>query len=444
MARPDTSLEPTPALEETGVSPSVGGFTATGIEQRLRQKRALFIAFATAGGATLAVSFLGGLGGVIATHAIGPYQRGLLAAAVVWSSVIASLVAAGIPQATAYFVASRPERKATYASTSLLLLAGVGAALAMVGIAVSLVVGGPAEAALIVVFAGAFPLVAAGAGIGAALGRNDYRMWAVLRVVNPGVALCGIVLLVVLAGRRTAVAVASVTATAAAVQLFAVFLDLRRHDLVARPSLSSARELFAYGWRNVVAGAAWLISFKLDQLVLTVAVAPALLGIYAVSASFGELIVPVAASMGQVMLARVSARGRPEVRSSLPAALTTCVGLAVAAATVTFVLAPWLVRLLFGARFLPGVPSLRILLIGSISLATSTVLADTLRGLGRPLVPARAELVGVVCTALLLAVLVPPLGIKGAAIASTFSYTVVMVCMALLLRAEGRNSIARA
>ena len=72
------------------------------------------------------------------------------------------------------------------------------------------------------------------------------------------------------------------------------------------------------------------------------------------------------------------------------------------------------------------------------------MLADTIRGLGRPLVPAQAELVGALCTGVLLAILVPPLGIEGAAIASTVSYSLVTLCMAVSLRKTMRETPPRA
>jgi O-antigen/teichoic acid export membrane protein len=74
-----------------------------------------------------------------------------------------------------------------------------------------------------------------------------------------------------------------------------------------------------------------------------------------------------------------------------------------------------------------------------LALAVATVLADTLRGLGRPLDPAIAEVGGALTTAGLLVWLVPRYGIEGAAVASTVSYTLVLLILWLLLRPRLRE-----
>jgi enterobacterial common antigen flippase len=399
----------------------------------VRGRRGLLEAFGTMAAGTVAVTIVGGVSGVIATRALGPYERGLLATAVVWSSVLGSLVAVGVPQAATYFVGRELPARPVFASSAVAVSAIGGACLSLGGIIGSLIVGGPAERALVIIFVAILPLIVSGSGIGAILGLQRYRQWTFLRLVNPCTALIG-VLAIVLLDRKTAAAVATVTAGAATVQLVAVGTVLGRHRLLTSPRRDEMRRVLSYGWRNVVSGAAWLVSYKLDQLVLSIAVAPTLLGLYAVAASFGEIIVPIAASAGSVMLARVAARGRVEVRESLRFALGVSLAVSGSAAVVLFVSAPVAVRVLFGSDFLDAVPSLRILLPGAMALAATVVLADTIRGLGRPLVPAQAELIGALCTGVLLAVLVPPLGIEGAAIASTISYMVVTASMAMSLR----------
>ena len=396
--------------------------------------------FATTAGATVAVAVVSGIGGVIATRALGPYERGLLATAVAWSAVIASLAAYGIPQAATYFVAREPAERARFASTLLALATAAGVALAAAGAAGSLIaVGGAAAEPLAIAFAAQLPVILAGAGVGAVLGLGQYRAWGAFRLLAPALALGGIIV-VTTSGLRTAVAIVGVTAAASTVQAVVLVGALRRRGLWARPSRRLVAPIVSYMWRNVVSGMAWLVSYRLDQLFLSIVVAPQLLGFYAVAASFVAVIIPIAGSAGQVMLRRAAAGDRRAVRGSLPRALATCLLIAGGLGVGVFVAAPVVVRLLFGEPFLPTVEPLRILLVGGIALSVSSVLADTLRGLGRPLAPARAELIGAAATLVLLLALVPSLGIQGAAIASSVSYALAMAAMALNLRAEMRRA----
>ncbi len=398
--------------------------------------------FATTATALGVVTALGGVAGVLASRTLGPYERGLLATAVVWASVLGFLVSVGVPQAATHFVAREPHRRAIFASAGLVLGCVAGLVLAIGGaVGATIVVSGGASFPMAIVFAAALPTVIGTVAIGIVLGTEAFWTWSVLRAVHPLIYLGGIVL-IASTGGRTAVAVATVLAVAALAQAALGLAILRRRRLLARPTRKAMQAIISYGWRNIVAGAGWLVSYRLDQLVLSVAASASSLGVYAVASSFGEVIVPMGTAAGSVMLARVSAQGIGEVRRTLPLAIVVCVGVAGSLALFAFLLAPDLLRMLFGAKFSHAVSSLRILMPGAVALAVSTVLADTLRGLRRPLVPAYAELAGALTTGVLLVLLIPRLGIEGAAIASTVSYITVTVCLAVSLRVQMRKSAA--
>jgi O-antigen/teichoic acid export membrane protein len=86
-----------------------------------------------------------------------------------------------------------------------------------------------------------------------------------------------------------------------------------------------------------------------------------------------------------------------------------------------------------------------ILTPGGIFLACGQVTANVLRGLNRQLVVARAEGIALIFTLVLLAALLPAIGVAGAAIASTVPYGVSLGLMLRHLRrmpsvtSEGRN-----
>jgi O-antigen/teichoic acid export membrane protein len=88
-----------------------------------------------------------------------------------------------------------------------------------------------------------------------------------------------------------------------------------------------------------------------------------------------------------------------------------------------------LVPVVFGNGFRSSIVALWLLAPGAVSLAMNQVLGSILQGRGRPLVLSIGEGVGAVFTVALLAALIPPFGIRGAAVASTVSYGVVMVIL---------------
>jgi Na+-driven multidrug efflux pump len=65
------------------------------------------------------------------------------------------------------------------------------------------------------------------------------------------------------------------------------------------------------------------------------------------------------------------------------------------------------------------------------------VLTGVARALGRPSIPSRAEMTGLVVTAVSLAVLLPVMGMMGAAVASLLSYGVTFLVVTVgLVRSE--------
>jgi O-antigen/teichoic acid export membrane protein len=123
---------------------------------------------------------------------------------------------------------------------------------------------------------------------------------------------------------------------------------------------------------------------------------------------------PHIGSLDRPTAARITARC---VRNNLLLACILC--------AVIFILAPFLIELLYGAAFLPLVPALRILLVGVVALSLGSPVSSyyTLK-LGKPEIPlVLAGSSAALCIALAV-VLAPHLGIAGAAIASTVAYLV--------------------
>lgn len=405
------------------------------IGRSLRQaRRVLRSAYVTSAWTTIAFAGLAGISGVIAARALGPYERGLLATAVVWSSMAGALSAYGTPAAATYFVARERTEPRRATATVVAWAAVIGLAVAMLGVTISLLlVPGRAAAPLAIAFAAVVLTIPGGAGLGAVLGLGEYRAWGLLRLLGPVGALVG-VLIAVASGWQTAVAIVTVTSLSTLVQVVVIADALQRKGLAHAPDRDLVRPVFAYIWRNVVSGAGWLVTTKIDLMLLTLLAAPELVGFYAVAAAFGAIIVTLASSAGQVVLRRVSAGGHEALRQVLPRALGVCLILAGGAAGVAFVTASELVPLLFGSSFESSIEPMRILMPGAVALSVAAVLGNALRALGRPLAPVWAGLGGTLTTLVLLPILLPALDASGAAIASTVSYVVVAGVMALSLR----------
>jgi len=88
--------------------------------------------------------------------------------------------------------------------------------------------------------------------------------------------------------------------------------------------------------------------------------------------------------------------------------------------------APLILRILFGAGFVPATTAFRWLLVAAGVRSCGNILISGLRGFGHPGMSTLARFSSAVVTGIALLVLLPRFGITGAAIASLIGYSVML------------------
>src|SRR5690606_21255237 len=94
-------------------------------------------------------------------------------------------------------------------------------------------------------------------------------------------------------------------------------------------------------------------------------------------------------------------------------------------------LLPWLVPLVFGAEFAAAVPIAEVLLLAALVMGAKDVLTGCAEAAGEPWLASRAEITALAVTFVGLVVLLPAIGVIGAAVTSVLAYA---TAFALLLR----------
>ena len=201
-------------------------------------------------------------------------------------------------------------------------------------------------------------------------------------------------------------------------------------------------ELGSYGLRDWLGSMSPLETFRLDQLVVGLVVSPAALGLYVVGASFSNLPRFVAQSLGAVAFPAVAAQVDPAA-ARRTAWRYTLAGTAACAVVVALLMAacPVALPLLFGSEFAPAVGITQLLLAGALLTGVRRVLADGLRGLGRPGAGTVGEVTTWVALVASMAVLVPAFGVTGAAAGFALSAGAGLAVLAAGLRRGTRPSI---
>jgi O-antigen/teichoic acid export membrane protein len=388
-----------------------------------------------------------GLGGIIVARVLGPEMRGEYAAVTAWFGVALMAGDMGQPAALCFYVARDPGNARGYVATSRMLTLLTGTAALAAGIMLApLLARGNAGLTVAYRIAFATSIVAfVGTSYTYALQARHLPWWNTVRVSQP---LLSLAFLVVLWRLRllTLTAALVVMALTMLIQLGWAYYRCRSAGLApGRAQARLIRPLAGYGAAQIAAVTPAALNAQLDQLVLSQAVAPAVLGRYAVAVSCTLLPIPLVSAIGNVAFPRLASRHDADGLARRMQWLGILgSGCAAAAALVPLALAaPWIIPRVFGPGYAGAVPLIWILAPAGVFLACNQVTGDILRGRKRPLAVARAQGLAAVFTVILLMVLVPVAGVYGAAIASTVAYGVALAMMVLSLRRLSSGSRSR-
>jgi O-antigen/teichoic acid export membrane protein len=389
-------------------------------------------------GYNIALNAAGALAGVIIARVTGPSVRGEYAAVTAWLGIVTMVGEVGQPVAICYYVAHDPGRARGYVATSrtMMLVTGVIAMVAGLLVAPLLARHQPSlTMAYRIAFLGLLCWSVSDSYLCALMGR-DLGRWNRIRVIQPIVALAGVIVASVLGYLSLDSALVILVGTLA-IQLGWAYWGCRRSGLApGRVQTELIRPLAGYGSAQIAAMAPASLNAYLDQLILSVTVPAADLGRYSIAVSMALLPAPLVSAIGYVLFPKLAAQANLTAESH-KLQRQAIVGSAALAAAILLPLAaaaPWLVPLVFGPAYRGAVPLLWILTPGGIFLACGQVVANVLRGCKQQIVVAWAEGLAAVFTVVLLIVLLPMLGVTGAAIASTVPYGISLAVMTRSLR----------
>jgi O-antigen/teichoic acid export membrane protein len=420
-------------------------FEALGMRMPLRRMQArgaasplirpLYYSF----GASAAIQFCNVVTGVLLARALGPSLRGELAAVVVWFTFLATVSTLGLTDAITYFCAQGAIAATRTIGTALALLVplavcgmAAGGALLAMGLGSSELA---SSRSIILLYV---PLGLVTAFFMAALnGIHSYGAFQLVRVLEVAIT---ILLLGVLAGTHkltvsTALG-AYVCASLGTALVTAVLVRARlREKFSATRSL--APRLLSYGVRGHPSNVIPLLSDSVDQMLIAVLLVPRSLGLYVVAlslASAGRLVGQSAAIVALPVVARDRLRasqGHIARRlTGLVAVTSTFVSLPLAVVT------PFLLSTLFGGQFASVADVTRLLMVTAIVIGCARVLGSSIKGMGQPLEVALGEGVGLFVKVAAFAVLLPLMGLYGAALGGLVGAVATFIWLFRLVRRD--------
>ena len=200
----------------------------------------------------------------------------------------------------------------------------------------------------------------------------------------------------------------------------------------------SVGEVRSFGRRALLGATSPIETFHLDQAAVALFLAPISLGYYVVAVAFTNLPRFIGQAIGLVANPYV-ARRRGQDDAIRMMWKFTFAGAAVLAPLIValWLSAPVLVEFFFGEEFSESIGVVRILLVGSLFYGIRRVLSDAARGAGYPLAGSIAEVLSVGAAIALFPILIPWLGLDGAAYALLAASVVALVALVIALVRPG-------
>jgi O-antigen/teichoic acid export membrane protein len=212
----------------------------------------------------------------------------------------------------------------------------------------------------------------------------------------------------------------------------------RTLGLVPDPGLLA--EQLRFGVRSVLGGVAERLQFRIDAFLLNALIAVSATGVYSVASGLAETLWYVPNALGVVMFSRAVDPQADAGRIAAAMTRTTFLLTAIVALPV-FVLAPIVVELVYGPAFAEAAPALRGLLPGIVAYSVVAVLSRYIVGVGRPTIATAVLLVGLSTNVALNLVLIPALGLVGAAASSSISYLLTAILVLAAFRRLSHRSL---
>lgn len=385
------------------------------------------------------------VGDVILARTLGPEGKGAFTLVLVLSSLAALILGLGMDRSLAVLAArSQQIARRAFANAALWTLATGG--LGMVALLV--LYGAPAEtagprgplaaimprltSAELLLAAIALPFeIAYAIGIIGLLGRQRVVASTVARFARRGVLLALLLPLAAL-GRLDlqAVLLLNVAALAATVAIIA-WAMARAGAVGLRPDGTLLREQLSFGGRAFAATIAERLHYRADAFLLTALIGVGATGVYSVALGLAETMWYLPSAFGLVLFSRAVAPGSDSAGAA--SAMTRSVlALGVIVGVPLWLAAPTLVELVYGAPFSGAGAALQLMLPGVVAYGAVSILSQYIVASGAPGRVAAVHVCGLVMNVTANLLLIPPLGIQGAALAASVSYSATAAAMVIL------------
>jgi O-antigen/teichoic acid export membrane protein len=277
--------------------------------------------------------------------------------------------------------------------------------------------------------------------LGVAQAQERFREYNIRQLVPNTLSLIGLSITLILLHMGLVGAVIVQVTIQVLMTLWMTWRVHREAPLHFRWNGRLARGMLAFGGKSYVQTLAATLHLRLDQFLCAYFLAAADVGLYAIALNFGTLLDKIGEAAGTVMFPRLAGSSDRDAHVATTKVCRHTLFVLAIGGTVFALGAPIVVPVLYGERFRGAVVPLLILLPGMLGAALYQLLTRNFTSRGRQEVNIVAALVALSLNVGLNWVLIPRLGIAGAAVSHDLSYGAAAVVLLVAFVRDSGHSV---
>ena len=271
------------------------------------------------------------------------------------------------------------------------------------------------------------------------LGRDKFKSFAITKSLGASFLILFVCLLVFRFNILRAL-IAYIIASLGEVIVCLIFVRERKYKILPMFNKSIFSDSIRFGIKAQVGSIFQYFNYRFDVFIVNWFLSASAVGYYTVAVAIAELIFFIPDSLAWALFPRVSSSDTKTANKFAPQVFRHTMLLTSIAAFIIFILSKPLILLVFGQKFIPSVKPLQVLLPGIVAMSLRKVTGGYLSGIGKPEYNSYCALISLGATIFLDFLLIPKIGIIGASLATTVSYTLsCIVGLFWVLRESGTS-----
>lgn len=374
-----------------------------------------------------AVLFIGFVNSIMITRYLGLEGRGQYAIAMNVITILALLLGDGLYRSNTYLVSLNAKLLSPLFSNGLLMIGGFGTLLLIISFLwgadiIQTALPGLNMDILFWAVISMIPVIFVRSIEGLVLGLQRYLIFNGLVVLPLSIYLLLNIILHFSEQYSPALLLRNYFMAMGLVSILAASWLIRNVTIRFQPKWAVAKESFSNGIKANVSHLCLFMLFRVDIFLINYFLGTEQAGLYSIAVLISELLQKMANTSGTVLFPKVTGETTKSSQTLSIRVLVFVLGAGLMFSIFLFIFGKALIILLFKNEFAPAAVSLYYLLPGTVIMAGGKIVLFSLWGKGFPRITILLPLASLILNTLLNLVLIPKLGIQGAAISTSLSY----------------------